>query len=349
MAPFARQLIKEILQRAHQYPSDNWDYLRFGPNPAAQVRGQIVLDMDWATDSLLDVLNHISALAWLHDSLEDPTSRSLLVDLLAYRVLGSGHVKLPLNTPQFWEEYRALDARFRMEANVAWSGSVPLHRYRLPIDNQEVTLVGHPLSILLLRLNQYYFRRHGARIQPEPGDVVIDGGACWGEAAISFALAVGEQGRVFSFEFVPENLAIFRANLSADARLAGTVTVVDKALGRGTTPQSYQARGPATSLSTQYTGRMTETVPLDQYVAEVPLPRVDFIKMDIEGSELDALQGARETIRRFRPKLAISLYHRPHDLFEIPQLIRQIEPSYRLHLDHYTIHQEETVLYAQAR
>jgi hypothetical protein len=90
---------------------------------------------------------------------------------------------------------------------------------------------------------------------------------------------------------------------------------------------------------------MAQTTTIDDYVADGHVPKIDFIKMDIEGSEVNALRGAVKTIRRFRPKLAISVYHKIDDLITIPLLIKDIEPSYNLVLDHYTVHQEETVLY----
>jgi hypothetical protein len=67
--------------------------------------------------------------------------------------------------------------------------------------------------------------------------------------------------------------------------------------------------------------------------------------MDVEGCDLIALKGAERSIRRFRPTLAISLYDRSEDFFAIPLWIRDHCPGYQLHLDHYTIHQEETVLF----
>ena len=96
--------------------------------------------------------------------------------------------------------------------------------------------------------------------------------------------------------------------------------------------------------------RLAETgfpvLTIDEAVARYGMPRVDFIKMDIEGSELAALRGAESSMRRWRPKLAISLYHRPEDFFSIPIWISSLGLGYRFFLDHYSIHQEETVLYA---
>lgn len=70
------------------------------------------------------------------------------------------------------------------------------------------------------------------------------------------------------------------------------------------------------------------------------------IKMDLEGAELHALQGAEQTIRRYRPKLAVSIYHNPEDIWEIPELILKLHPDYRLYLRHYSIAAAETVVYA---
>ena len=76
------------------------------------------------------------------------------------------------------------------------------------------------------------------------------------------------------------------------------------------------------------------------------IPRIDFIKMGIEGSELSALRGGESTIRRCRPKLAISLYHRSEDFFAIPLWIDSLGLGYRFFLEHYSIHHEETVLFS---
>lgn len=74
--------------------------------------------------------------------------------------------------------------------------------------------------------------------------------------------------------------------------------------------------------------------------------KITFIKMDIEGSELQALQGGEKIIRANHPKLAICVYHRPEDIFEIPQLLLEYNPNYTFYLRHYSCRNSETVLYA---
>lgn len=71
-----------------------------------------------------------------------------------------------------------------------------------------------------------------------------------------------------------------------------------------------------------------------------------FIKMDIEGMEIAALTGAKNLIKKYHPQLAICVYHDMPHIWQIPQLIKSIDPSYRLYLRNYQIMGLETVVYA---
>ena len=75
---------------------------------------------------------------------------------------------------------------------------------------------------------------------------------------------------------------------------------------------------------------------------------VTFIKMDIEGSEMAALRGAQRLIRTWRPRLAISIYHKPFDVLEVPDYLLSLVPEYRFRIRHYGAGLFETVLYAEA-
>lgn len=90
-----------------------------------------------------------------------------------------------------------------------------------------------------------------------------------------------------------------------------------------------------------------ETISLDEYLEnekEIGIPT--FIKMDIEGAELNALKGAEQTIRKYKPKLAISIYHKPEDIWEIPSILLDFVSDYKFYIRHYNIDTAETVLYA---
>lgn len=71
-----------------------------------------------------------------------------------------------------------------------------------------------------------------------------------------------------------------------------------------------------------------------------------YIKMDIEGSELKAIEGAKRTIKTYKPKLAICVYHKPEDIIDIPLKILELNPNYKFYLRHYSYVETETVLYA---
>ncbi len=77
--------------------------------------------------------------------------------------------------------------------------------------------------------------------------------------------------------------------------------------------------------------------------------KITFIKMDIEGSEWDALHGARRIIQEQKPILAVCLYHKPEDLFRIPKYMKKLVPDYDIYIRHYTDMLWETVCYAVAR
>lgn len=86
-----------------------------------------------------------------------------------------------------------------------------------------------------------------------------------------------------------------------------------------------------------------EAVALDDVLRN---EKVTFIKMDIEGAEYEALNGARRIICEQRPKLAISVYHKKDDIYDIPELLLSYHPDYRFYLRHYSPFYEETILYA---
>ncbi len=88
------------------------------------------------------------------------------------------------------------------------------------------------------------------------------------------------------------------------------------------------------------------SVPVDSIDHVLNGERVSFIKLDVQGVELEALKGAEQTIKEHHPKLAISLYHKDADMYEIPLWLMEIAPDYTFYIRHYDADECETILYA---
>lgn len=284
----------------------------------------------------------------------DETSRQLMIKLITFHIFGNRWVRLPLNNRYYWE---SLD--FVRKSLLKQAHTIPIESLNGYLDYYELQECGFPICLHAHTLNvlntfvlqQYRYKKNGKVVQVDTGNIVIDAGACWGDTTLYFAHLVGEDGKVFSFEFVPGNLYILKRNLDLNKSLNDRVKVVSEAVSdRSGEIICYRENGPSTSLTRDYEGTTcVQTTAIDDFVKEEGVEKVDFIKMDIEGSELKALQGAEHTIKRFRPKLAIALYHKEDDFIAIPNYLKSLGLEYDFFLDHFTIHREETVFFACPR
>ena len=84
---------------------------------------------------------------------------------------------------------------------------------------------------------------------------------------------------------------------------------------------------------------------IDSFVEQTGLDRVDLIKLDLEGADFHAILGAVKTIQNFRPQLAISIYHRLPEYWEMPIALFELCENYDFHLGHYSFERFETILY----
>lgn len=106
-------------------------------------------------------------------------------------------------------------------------------------------------------------------------------------------------------------------------------------------------KGTSSSISDSSGENSIAVDTIDNLLNSAP---VTFIKMDIEGSELNALKGAQESIKKFKPVLAICVYHKAEDLITIPQYIKSLNADYKFYLRKHTfILPTELVLYALPR
>lgn len=180
-----------------------------------------------------------------------------------------------------------------------------------------------------------------------PGDIVLDAGLFDSTVLRRFALTSGPQGHVYGFEPEPHNYASVEQSLNFFGD-PGNITLVRKGLfsRRGSMRISCQgASGRLLKEHSTVEAAPCEVIDVDGFAREYSLPRIDLIKMDIEGAEMDALHGAAHSIRIWKPRLHICAYHRPDDLVDIPEFINSIAPDYRFYFVSHAPYLNEYVYY----
>lgn len=287
---------------------------------------------------------------WLYENLSDVASRSLLLQVLAYRSLGWRYVRLPLDNDEFWSAIEKLSGLAKNPGVPNSLLEMGLQSFNLRSIDRDVVVYTEPFGVFNEFLySQYQYRGMCRTIGPELGDFALDCGACYGGTTLNFADMVGPRGRVYSFEFMPANTRVFRHNVHENVNLQNRISLIENAVwSQSNVPMSISGSGPATQvhLGDVAGGQKVQSITIDDFVAKAGLPRVNFIKMDIEGAEIEALKGAMLTIERNRPKLAICVYHNLHDFYEVPRLLKGIHRDYLIYFGHSTPHGDESVVFA---
>lgn len=197
-----------------------------------------------------------------------------------------------------------------------------------------------PRGLRLVWTGDQYFPASIPGFSPRQSDVFVDCGAFTGDTLQAVVGRTGGAGcaRYLALEPDPLNAELLRHYVATSGSRAEVIEAGAWA---------YAGRLPFRS------GKGTSSSVDPSSLADVMTVAVDdldvpatFIKMDIEGAELEALRGASATIRKHAPRLAVAVYHRPEDLFLIPQYIASLRPDYRFYLRSHSYYSEELVLYA---
>lgn len=222
--------------------------------------------------------------------------------------------------------------------------------YRKIIDNM---INGRCIDFSLLDVNQYFDNDVIKNFMDK--EILVDAGVCNGEE-IDKALCMNPNILIHAFEpdinawkrlqikykdnpqvqlypyalWNKKERMIFSSNLASpsSSRLENVNRIITK---------ENSAHGVAVGRE-----NYIEAVPLDDIIKN----EVTFIKMDIEGAELNALKGAEKIIKKYHPKLAICIYHNVSDYVEIPLWIYKINPDYKFYFRQHSITASESVFYA---
>lgn len=309
------------------------------------------------TDVYFNILNGLlnkygNGLQFIYDSLNE-AGRNLIIEIISYRVLGPRRVKLPLNTPGYWKLFD------KVKEITDYEDMIDPGFLHFNLNRTVLKSLGYPIDfyfseagVITNFIIEQYAYKEGDRnlVTAEYGETVLDIGGCWGDTALYFASKVGPKGKVFSFEFIPGNIRIHNINTDLNPELSKNIRLIKNPVSDvSDLIVYYEDKGPSSRISfepfLEQTGEV-KTISIDDFVNRNEIQRVDFIKMDIEGAEYASLKGAEQTIRKFKPKLAIAIYHSMDDFVNIPRWISDLNLDYKLHIGHYTIHMEETIIFA---
>lgn len=374
MNNFKVALGKKLYQsQFNNFGGDNYDVFRFGENSNVNKSSYIpphgiIISIKQAIKKItgykyteatlaITVADDIQLIGFekIYDNLNEH-SKALLVDLIAYRQLDYKKVKLPRNNSEYW---KAIDlAKMLSDKKDTYDPKFMhfvLEKFDLNKIGFDIKLYFTDVAIAIdFILEQYSHKQNNKTIiGVESGDVVLDVGACWGDTALYFASKAGQNGKVYSFEFIPGNLNLFNINLDLNPNLKNNIKIIEHPVSDNSNKTIYYKDfGPGSEVVTQpFEGQTgsTTTITIDDFVKQNNVEKVDFIKMDIEGAEPYALKGAIETIKKYKPKLAIAIYHSMDDMVNIPNWILDLNLGYEIFIDHFTIHTEETICFAKVK
>lgn len=191
-------------------------------------------------------------------------------------------------------------------------------------------------DLLFMVQNDQYHVRDFIR----PNSIVIDAGANFGIFSC-LAASIAKQGRVYAFEPVPQAYRLLVKN----AKNFTNIAPIQLGLGEKKCSEKIYYNDENLHLSTLADSKMYEEVEkhfskcqeinivgLDEYIAQNQINRVDFLKIDTEGYEKEILVGAKKSIKKFKPVIAVSAYHQKNDKKDIVELVLSIDSTYKYSL-----------------
>jgi FkbM family methyltransferase len=183
-----------------------------------------------------------------------------------------------------------------------------------------------------------------------PGDIpgwdapkrLIDCGAFTGDTLLDIRKHYGRLESIAAFEPDGENFKKLSQAVSV-----GDMAEETRLFRRGVFSSAAELRFSAElGGGSRIDGSGAGTIQAVSLDGELPGYEPDMIKMDIEGAEPEAIKGAENMIKKYSPALAISVYHAPGHMWEIPRLLAGLNPGYRFYLRVYNFHTFDTVLHA---
>ena len=183
----------------------------------------------------------------------------------------------------------------------------------------------------------FYFH-HGLRFANQKikdyikGKDFIDGGAHIGDSVLT--LREYKPNKIYSFEIGQEFAIEYEENMKLNNVDPKIYELVFKGLYDKKTKQTVQMRGASTSFMTGEWSQEIETIDLDTFVKERNF-NIGFINLDLEGAEIDAIKGMKETLIKHRPVIICAIYHNPDQFFDLKPLLESFLEGYTYEISKY--------------
>lgn len=219
---------------------------------------------------------------------------------------------------------------------------IEIYYQLLSLGIDETKIIMHQEGGLYLDFGTQYFDVKDVSPSPD-GEIFVDAGCFDGKTSFNASeWANGNLNKIYAFEPDVNSLENCDAKLQS---IGCEYELHNFATWDKETMLSFDVHMNAGygSKVSEFGASYVKANSIDNIVQGRP---VTYIKLDVEGSELKTLEGAISTIKKWRPKLAISIYHKPEDILELPAFVEKLGLNYKYYIRQYQTRIYETTLYA---
>ena len=195
-------------------------------------------------------------------------------------------------------------------------------------------------------------KQYLTHINPEKIEYVIEGGFANGLNSIIFKSKFKNLKKLFAFEVIYDKMK--HPLLDSILQKIQEIKMINKVLWDGKETLEFDINhdglgGSSITKANQRknaTKKQVESISIDEFMEENKIEKLDFIKLEIEGAELNTLKGGINSIKKHRPQIAVAIYHKNEHLTDIPLYLKEQLDDYIFKIEHYSPCDWETVLYA---
>ena len=283
MNVFNRKLKETIIKSLcndYQIHMDNWfideDYYIRDEKKVIILKDRIIkkrlskyYSPNYAIDNLLNVLTEkkkdLDYYEYLYNNLNDEYSKNILIEVVTFRILGAKYIRLSIENGQYLDYHKEiLNSKKPTDVIELKTSNIKLNKYDFQFENHKISCYLDTMGIVTIFKSEQYFYKP-KKIKINDGDVVIDGGGCWGDTAIYFANKAKET-IVYTFEFTPSNIEVMNKNIALNG--AENIKIIPKAILNVSNEKYYLVDKGASSYFTKEKtsdALQIETITIDDF------------------------------------------------------------------------------------